>query len=123
MNRTKHKIDKNEISEIVHGCAKGLYRAGFIDKTRMDKYDVMCFKTKTKYTPKQIKTLRKKYNISQAVLAMIINASISTVCKWEIGLKRPCGTSLKVLDILDKKGLAAFKNTPEKTHKEHRTAG
>ena len=53
MNRTKHKIDKNEISEIVHGCAKGLYRAGFIDKTRMDKYDVMCFKTKTKYTPKR----------------------------------------------------------------------
>ena len=45
--------------------------------------------------------------MSQAVLASILNTSLSTVRKWEIGEKHPSGPSLKLLDLLERKGLEA----------------
>jgi len=44
--------------------------------------------------------------LSQAVLASVLNTSTSTVRKWEVGDKRPSGPSQKLLDILERKGLA-----------------
>jgi putative transcriptional regulator len=38
-------------------------------------------------------------------MASILNTSLSTIQKWEIGDKRPAGPSLKLLSILDRKGL------------------
>jgi putative transcriptional regulator len=32
---------------------------------------------------------------------------VSTVQKWEIGEKRPGGTALKLLDLIERKGLDA----------------
>jgi DNA-binding transcriptional regulator YiaG len=51
----------------------------------------------------QIKSLRERYHISQAVLATVLNTSLSTIQKWEIGEKHPGGPSLKLLNILDRK--------------------
>jgi putative transcriptional regulator len=51
--------------------------------------------------------LRERYRISQAVLASILNTSVSTVRQWEIGDKHPSGPSLKLLNLLDRKGLEA----------------
>ena len=34
-------------------------------------------------------------------------ASLSTVRKWEVGDKHPSGPSLKLLNLLDRKGLEA----------------
>jgi putative transcriptional regulator len=44
----------------------------------------------------------------QAVLAAVLNTNVSTVRQWEIGEKRPSGPSLKLLDLLDRKGLGAL---------------
>jgi putative transcriptional regulator len=52
--------------------------------------------------------LRTRHRLSQAVLASILNTSLSTVRQWEIGQKRPSGPSLKLLDLLDRKGLEAL---------------
>jgi putative transcriptional regulator len=49
--------------------------------------------------------LRKRLRISQVVLASVLNTSASTVRKWEGGEKHPSGPSLKLLNILDRKGL------------------
>jgi putative transcriptional regulator len=46
--------------------------------------------------------------LSQAVLTSVLNTSISTVRKWEIGDKHPSGPSLKLLNLLDRKGLEAL---------------
>jgi len=35
----------------------------------------------------------------------VLNTSLSTIRQWEIGEKRPSGPSLKLLDLLDRKGL------------------
>lgn len=42
-----------------------------------------------------------------AVLAAVLNTSASTVRKWEIGEKQPSGPSLKLLNLIDRKGLEA----------------
>lgn len=104
------KRKKSRILDIVHESARDLYKIGFIDKRKMEKYDLLCLKPVPKYSPKKIKALRSRYHISQAVLAAVINISTSTVRQWEIGEKRPSGPSVKLLNILDTKGLDIFIN-------------
>lgn len=57
------------------------------------------------YDSAAIKAIRKKLHLSQAMLATILNTSLSTVRQWEIGIKRPGGTSAKLLDLLERKGI------------------
>lgn len=102
------KRKKSRILKSVHKTAKGLHKIGLIDKRKMEKYDLLCLGPVPNYSPKEIKALRSKYHISQAVLAAVINISPSTVRQWEIGEKRPGGPSLKLLNILDTKGLKVF---------------
>ena len=40
--------------------------------------------------------------------AAVLNTSVSTVQKWEIGEKRPSGPSLKLLDVIQRKGIASL---------------
>jgi putative transcriptional regulator len=55
--------------------------------------------------PKKIKSLREKSHVRQAVFAAVLNTSVSTVQKWEVGDKRPSGPSLKLLNLIERKGL------------------
>ena len=43
-------------------------------------------------------------HVSQAVFASLLNTSVSTVRKWEMGEKRPSGPSQKLLDLMERKG-------------------
>ena len=54
-----------------------------------------------------VRALRDHLQVSQAVLAAVLNTSLSTVRKWEGGEKHPSGPSLKRLSLLDRKGLEA----------------
>jgi putative transcriptional regulator len=38
----------------------------------------------------------------------VLNTSVSTVQKWEIGQKRPAGTALKLLHLVQKQGLESM---------------
>ena len=55
--------------------------------------------------PDEIKRIREDSHVSQAVFARLLNTSLSTVQKWEIGQKRPAGTALKLLHLVQKRGL------------------
>jgi len=101
---TKRKA-ASRILEAVHVTAGGLHQAGFIDKRRMREYDALCLAPVPDYSSKKIRALRERYKLSQAVLASVLNTSLSTIRQWEIGKKHPSGPSLKLLDLLDRKGL------------------
>ncbi len=103
---TKPKA-KSRILEAVHETASDLHRLGFIDKRKMQKYDVLCMEPIPEYGAERIRALRKNLHLSQAVLAAVLNTSLSTVRKWEIGDKKPSGPSLKLLDLIERKGLDA----------------
>lgn len=99
--------DSSRILEAVHETARDLHAAGFVSKRRMKDYDALCLVPVPDYSSETIRALRERYRISQAVLASILNTSLSTVRQWEIGEKHPSGPSLKLLNLLDRKGLEA----------------
>lgn len=98
---------KSRIIDAMRETARGLHDAGLISKRRMGEFEVLCNLEVVEMAPKQIKLLREKAHISQAVFAAILNTSLSTVQKWEIGDKRPSGPSLKLLSLIRRKGLEA----------------
>ena len=102
-----NKIRKSRILAEVHETATGLHRAGLIDKRRMGEFDALCNLGVPALGAAKIKRIRKQANVSQAVFAAVLNTSVSTVQKWEIGEKSPSGPSLKLLSMIDRKGLEA----------------
>ena len=56
-------------------------------------------------TPVQIKRLRRREKLSQAVIARILNVTVSTYQKWERGEVVPRGTSLKLLCLANDHGV------------------
>ena len=105
--RRKLKVT-GRVLNAVHATARDLHSAGFIDKRRMRQYDALCLAPVPDYSSRKIRALRGRYKLSQAVLASVLNTSLSTVRQWEIGDKHPSGPSLKLLDLLDRKGLEAL---------------
>jgi len=108
MKTKRERKSRSRILEAVHGTAADLHSAGFISKRRMREYDALCLTPIPRYSPKKIRALRQRHRISQAVLATVLNTSLSTVRQWEIGAKQPSGPSRKLLDLLDRKGLEAL---------------
>jgi putative transcriptional regulator len=96
---------RSKILAAVHETARDLHAAGFIDMRSMKKYDALCLAPVPAYSSAKIRALRARHKLSQAVLASMLNTSLSTVRQWEIGDKHPSGPSLKLLSLLDKKGL------------------
>ena len=96
---------KKSILEVVHESAKGLFDIGLIDTKTMHSFDTQCLPSIKKLNPKQIKQIRLREKVSQPVFAEYLNASPSTIKKWETGEKHPTGPALKLLNLVAKKGL------------------
>ena len=96
---------KSAILETVHSTAKGLHGAGVMDQITLGEFDRMCVPPIKPLAPAQIKRIRETSRVSQAVFAALLNTSVSTVQKWEIGQKKPTGTALKLLRLVQKRGL------------------
>ena len=87
--------------------AADLHEIGLIDKRRMREFDALCHLDVEEMPPEKIKQLREMAHVSQAVFAAVLNTNVSTVQKWEIGDKKPSGPSLKLLNLIERKGLEA----------------
>lgn len=96
---------KSAILEAVHETAKGLHNAGVMDQVTMREFDRLCLPPIEQLRPEEIKQIREAAHVSQAIFAALLNTSVSTVQKWEIGQKRPTGIALKLLHLVQKKGL------------------
>ena len=101
------KTRNSRILDEMHETARGLHGAGLISKRRMAEFDILCHLDAQKMSPKQIKLVRQKANVSQAVLGAVLNISPSTIQKWESGAKKPSGPSLKMLNLIERKGIEA----------------
>jgi putative transcriptional regulator len=95
--------------EEMYEAACELHEAGFIDKRRMSEHEALYRANQVpQYTSDTVKALRNRLNVSQSVLATIINTSAATVRSWEAGTKKPGGPTCKLLDVLDRKGIEAL---------------
>jgi len=98
---------KSEAMAAIHETAGGLYDIGVIDKKTMRNFDKACLTPVKPLKPAKIRAIRERERMSQTVFAIHLNVTTSLVSKWERGEKSPSGASLKLLTLVDKKGLAA----------------
>ncbi len=94
-----------KILDAVHEAARDLHKAGLVDDVTMREFDALCIPPVKLYSAKDIRRIRQRARVSQAVFAAVINVGKSTVQQWEQGVKRPQGASLKLLSIVDRKGI------------------
>ena len=101
------KAYQSNILAAVHETVEGLYAGGLIDKRTMREFDEMCLTPVRQLSPAEIAALRMRENMSQPVFARHLNVTKSLVSQWERGEKKPRGASLKLLALIEKKGIAA----------------
>jgi len=76
-----------------------------MDQMTMRRFDALCLTPVLKMNAKKIRALRAREKASQTVFAAYLNVTPSLVSKWERGEKQPRGASLKLLTLVEKKGL------------------
>ena len=81
--KTKAKT-RSRILEAVHETASDFRRLGLIDKRNMSKFDALCLEPVPEYDSQKIRALRDHLQLSQAVLAAVLNTSLSTVRKLSL---------------------------------------
>jgi putative transcriptional regulator len=96
---------KKSILDVVHDGAQDLHDAGVMSAQTMREFDALCLPPVKEYSAAQIKRIRAKNKASQSVFAAYLNITKSTIQKWEQGQKKPNGPSLKLLNLVDQKGL------------------
>ena len=98
----------SEILDIAHEMAQDLFKVGAMDEITMRKVEELCLPSKRVFRPEDIQRIRKANHVSQAVFAAVLGIGKTTVQQWEQGLKRPSGPARRLLDLIDRKGLAAL---------------
>jgi putative transcriptional regulator len=64
-----------------------MYVAGVVTKQTMRQYDDSCLTPIHEFTPEDIRKLREREQVSQAVFAHHLNISKESVSQWESGEK------------------------------------
>jgi putative transcriptional regulator len=101
------KKGHDSILSVVYETAKDLRNAGIMDEITMREFDALCLPPVKTYEPKEIRQIRLRYHVSQAVFATYLNVSKTSVASWESGGKKPGPTAVKLLNLVDRKGIEA----------------
>ncbi len=96
---------KKSIAKSLTSVVDDLFNDGAVDEITMREIHSLCLPDIQEYSPARIVELRKKTHLSQAAFAAVVNVSPSTVQKWERGVKKPSGSSQRLFDIIERKGL------------------
>jgi putative transcriptional regulator len=105
---TKSRKPESDILAAVHESVSGLHKAGLVDQATMRGFDALCLTAVEDLSPTQIRALREREQVSQAVFSRYLNVNKDAVSRWERGDKRPDGPSLKLLNLVKAKGLRAI---------------
>jgi putative transcriptional regulator len=100
-------MNKRLRRELTEGM-EALERIGAVDGATMREFRADLLPKPPKYTPRKIQSVRRKYDISQNVLAVLMNVNVSTIQKWEQGQKTPSGMAARLLQLLESKGVQAL---------------
>lgn len=98
----------SRILKNVHASARRLHEFGLLDGLSMREFDALCLPPLRDYTAADVRRVRAKTKASQAVFAAVLNVGRTTVAAWEQGTKKPSGPAVKLLDLVERKGLGAL---------------
>ena len=99
---------RNDLREMILETYQGFFDSGVVDEITLKEVNAMCLPKPKPYTNKTIVRIRRKLRLSQAALARFLNTSTSTIQKWERGDKKPSGPALKLLHLVNEKGLSGI---------------
>jgi putative transcriptional regulator len=92
----------------IHETMEALHEVGAVDRQTMREFDETCLTPIEVMLPEQIKALRMREHISQPVFARYLNVSKNLVSDWERGVKKPGGPALRLLTVIQHKGLMSI---------------
>ncbi len=98
----------SEALDIGYEMCKDLYESGVMDKETMRKVELLYFSDKKELTPEDIKRIRTKNDVSQSVFAAMLGTEKRLIEHWEQGVKKPNEMAKRLLDLIDRKGIAAL---------------
>ncbi len=101
------RLAKDEEFAAMHETMAALHEIGAIDKRTMRDFDEICLEPARVFAPGEIRALRAREHLSQGVFARYLNVSKNLVSDWERGVKKPGGPALRLLTIIEKKGIEA----------------
>jgi putative transcriptional regulator len=102
------KTYRTDALAALHETASDLHDAGIMDKRTLREFDQLCLTPVRPMGATDIRALRARERVSQAVFARYLNVTTGLVSQWERGEKHPAGASLKLLTLVDQRGLAAI---------------
>jgi putative transcriptional regulator len=104
----KGKRYRSDALGAIHEAASDLHDAGVMDKRTLRGFDELCLTVVRTMSPEEIRALRERERVSQAVFARHLNVSTGLISQWERGEKHPAGATLKLLTLVHDKGLRAI---------------
>lgn len=104
----KKQTYKSDAHAAIHETAEGMLAAGVINKMTMQEFDQKCLTPVHKFSAREIRALREREEVSQSVFARYLGVTVTSISQWERGEKRPAGAALKLLALVEHKGLEAI---------------
>jgi putative transcriptional regulator len=111
-NETKKAFDSRFDQEMTE-AAEGMRRVGVMteDDYKLTMRDLKRTRQPDAFSPltgDDIRGIRERAKLSQAVFARYLNLTADHVSKLERGTKRPTGPALVLLDVIRRKGIEAI---------------
>ncbi len=108
---TKKRL--SPIAEALLETAGDLHRIGLMNDADYRKITVRHLGEKARLmsapiSPKQIRAIRQRANLSQAAMASVMNLTVGYLSQLERGVKEPKGPSLALLNVIRRKGIEAI---------------
>jgi putative transcriptional regulator len=96
-------IMTDSVKEAIGSAVQDIIDAGVKVSFTKKELDELGVKVPTvELSADDIKNIRKKMNLSQMVFAKLLNVSLSSVRQWEQGARKPSGSTMVLLELLQK---------------------
>lgn len=107
------KKKTSQLAKALLETADGMHKAGLLDDAAHEKITLRHLGTKNipkvaAITPEQIRSMRTRAKMSQAVFALHLNVTVGYVSQLERGTKQPTGPALALLNVIKRKGIRAI---------------
>ena len=91
------------VKEAIGSAVQGMVDVGIkvsFTKKELDELGVQV--PTVELSAEDIKNIRKNMNLSQMVFAKLLNVSLSSIRQWEQGVRKPSGSTMVLLELLQK---------------------
>jgi putative transcriptional regulator len=93
----------DSVNEALGSAVQSMVNVGIkVSFTKKELDDLGVKVPSVKLSADEIKNIRKKMNLSQMVFAKLLNVSLSSVRQWEQGVRKPSGSTMVLLELLQK---------------------